>query len=130
MLYVAILYCVSANAGPPDLASPLDVLKAVVSNREQVRTLQVRAVSTRTWPKARTVTKDLFLDVDAQRWRVDTTGLAPNAIYFGCFEDFKRFRHAFCAPALARDLLAHFGFLGTAKMEHGWHDLTTTFNEE
>ena len=56
-------------------------------------------------------------------------GLAPNAIYLGRFEDFNRFRHAFCAPALARDLLAHFGFLGTAKMEHGWHDRTTTFNE-
>lgn len=53
----------------------------------------------------------------------------PNAIYLGCFEDFNRFRHAFCAPGLARDLLAHFGFLGTAKMEHGWHDRTTTFNE-
>ena len=36
----------------------------------------------------------------------------------------------FAPPGLARDLLAHFGFLRTAKKEHGWHGRTAKFIEE
>ena len=41
-----------------------------------------------------------------------------------------RFGTAFAHGLLARMLLAHLGFLGTAKKEHGWHGRTTRFREE
>jgi hypothetical protein len=66
----------------------------------------------------------------ARGWHVENRGLAPNVIYFGCFEDFNAFFTSFTPAALARDLLAHFGFSWTAKKEHGWHGRTTAFNQE
>lgn len=61
------------------VASPShdDIFDAIVTNREAIRALKVHTITTRTLPNVQVVNKVLYLDVDAQRWRMDTTGPMP-----------------------------------------------------
>lgn len=75
MVCLLLLCSALGNVDDGSIPSHTEVFGAVVSNREKIRSLQVQTVSRQTLPKAGVVRKSLYLDVDAQRWRIDTTGM-------------------------------------------------------
>jgi hypothetical protein len=73
ILLLCSMWAGSETLPPP---SPTEISQAVVANRERIRTAHVRTYSRRILKKQE-ISKELYLDADANRWRIDTTGMGP-----------------------------------------------------
>lgn len=73
MIYAVLLFSVLADPNITPAPSHKELFEAVVANREKIKSLHVRTSSRRISQKAQ-IDNALYLDVDANRWRIDTTG--------------------------------------------------------
>ena len=68
-----LLICLLAASKPPAIPSHTELCESIVANREKIRTLHVRVVSNRSLPKEDVCSRELYLDADANRWRIDSS---------------------------------------------------------
>lgn len=74
MCLAVVCYIMLANSVAAPVPSHMEIAEAVIANREKIRSLHVRTYCRRMLTH-REMRTELFLDDEARRWRVDTTGM-------------------------------------------------------